>query len=76
MLRCTEESQEIAAQGHEPPRLQRADAAATPLIADTMADEQPLSALPCYVLKSAKVPITGYARMMNVQYFTGIQNKV
>jgi hypothetical protein len=32
--------------------------------------------LPCYVLKSDKVPITGYARMMNVQYFTGIQNKV
>jgi hypothetical protein len=27
-------------------------------------------------IKSRRVPITGYTRMMNVQYFIGIQNSV
>ena len=33
------------------------------------------SALESYI-KSRRVPITGYTRMMNVQYFIGIQNSV
>jgi hypothetical protein len=39
MLHCAEVSQQSDELGHEPPRLQRIDAAERSLIADTMADD-------------------------------------